>query len=112
LVAPRIRELLQAGSLAAQEAISWGKAELVKEAVTNLYQSRALAQMGSANGALEIIGRATGLLNDKSAGSQTVQVTQIVINAPGQQTRIIDATPQPLPETTPEPQNPAASAET
>ena len=65
------------------EKRAWDVDRLVDEAEENLNKARLLHQMGSANGALEFIGKATGLLNDKQQ-TGTPPVTQIIINlAPG-----------------------------
>jgi hypothetical protein len=51
----------------------------VVEAENNLDLSREHKQMGSANGALEIIGRATGLLSDKPKGEAPVVITRVTV---------------------------------
>ena len=100
----RIHHLLSIAQSAAVAEIAWDKGVLVREAASNLHLSRALAQMGSANGALEIIGRATGLLNDKAvSGATQVRVTTIIINDPRQAQKIIESSAKVLPqEATPE----------
>ena len=82
------------------EKRAWDVDRLVDEAEGNLNKARLFHQMGSANGALEFIGRATGLLSDKhrEAGSQ---VTQIIINlAPGVEmpSQIVDGESREIPE--------------
>ena len=71
----------------------WTLEKLVEEAKVNLAGARESKQWGSANGAVEWIGRATGLVNDKQpAGS--VAVTKIIINlAPGVEppTEVVEA---------------------
>ena len=65
------------------EKRAWDVDRLVDEAEENLNKARLLHQMGSANGALEFIGKATGLLNEKQQPG-SVAVTKIIINlAPG-----------------------------
>ena len=82
-VALRIQQLQQVTEAALAEKRLWTTDRLVDEAEENLNKARLLHQMGSANGALEFIGKATGLLNDKQQGA-TAPVTQIIINlAPG-----------------------------
>ncbi len=56
----------------------WDRERLVAEAESNLHLAREHKQMGSANGALELIGRVTGLLNEKQQ-HQTVAVTKITV---------------------------------
>ena len=82
-VAARMLELNVAtqATLAAKRV--WDKERLLDEAETNLDGAREARQWASANGSLEFIGRATGLITDKQQ-TPTVPVTQIIINlAPG-----------------------------
>ena len=82
-VTARILELQAATEAALAAKRLWTTDRLVEEAESNLMAARAGKQFGSANGALEFIGRVTGLLNEKHQPGQ-VQVTKIVINlAPG-----------------------------
>lgn len=83
LVSVRIEELSAAAEAGLAKRQAWTKDSLTDEATENLRLSREYKQMGSANGSLELIGRATGLLNDKQQ-SGAPPVTQIIINyAPG-----------------------------
>ena len=84
LVSPRIQELIALAQQRAVAEVAWDRVRLVTEAAENLRLARTggWRGAGSANGALELIGRATGLLNDKQQGPAQVQVTQIIINAP------------------------------
>ncbi len=56
----------------------WDRERLVSEAESNLHLAREHKQMGSANGALELIGRVTGLLTTKPP-AQNVAVTKITV---------------------------------
>ena len=76
-VSPRIQELRQAALAKMTSAQAWNLDRMVSEAETNLDLSRTHKQLGSANGALEIIGRATGILSDKQQGSPPVQVNAV-----------------------------------
>ena len=102
LVRPRIQQLIAAIQAAAVAEVAWDRVRLVTEAAENLRLARTggWRGAGSANGALELIGRATGLLNDKQQGPPQVQVTQIIINAPGA-ARVVEgaasSAPAPLP---------------
>lgn len=60
------------------EKRAWDIERLVDEAETNLYGSRESKQWGSANGALDFIGRATGLLSDKPRDPQ-VAITRVTV---------------------------------
>ena len=84
-VSARILELQAAVEAALAEKRLWDVDRLVEEAETNLELARTggYKGAGSANGALEFIGRVTGLLNDKQQPG-AVAVTKITINlAPG-----------------------------
>ena len=82
-VALRIQELRQVTETALAAQRLWTTDRLVDEAEVNLDGAREGKQFSSANGALEFIGRVTGLLNEKHQSGQ-VQVTKIIINlAPG-----------------------------
>jgi len=78
-VAARIQELKGQYQKAMVSAQAWNLDQLVSQAVVNLQLSRAHKQLGSANGALEIIGRATGLLSDKARETPQVPITRVVI---------------------------------
>ena len=90
-VMSRIEELRTAIQAAALAELAWDKARLVREAVVNLHGSREHKQYGSANGALEIIGRATGILSDKPRDQPPVQITRVVV-------MLNDGRTQPVPE--------------
>jgi hypothetical protein len=59
-------------------AQAWNLDRLVAEAETNLELSRAHKQLGSANGALELIGRVTGIISDRPAEPQQ-PITRVVV---------------------------------
>lgn len=79
-VAPRIEELRRIIQLAAEKELGWDQRILVREAKTNLDMARTGGWRGvsAANGALEIIGRATGLLSDKPREVAPV-ITRVVV---------------------------------
>ncbi len=84
-VTARILELRAAVEAALADKRLWTTERLVEEAETNLELARTggYKGAGSANGALEFIGRVTGLLNEKQQAGP-VAVTKITINlAPG-----------------------------
>ena len=78
-VAPRIQELKAAAQATVAASQAWNLDRLVTEAETNLNLSRIHKQLGSANGALELIGRATGILSDKPRDQLPVQITRVVV---------------------------------
>ena len=104
-VSARILELQAATEAALAGRRLWTTDRLVEEAETNLKAARDGKQFGSANGALEFIGRVTGLLNEKQQPG-AVAVTKIIINlAPGVSppAEVVEAAeyrelPQPSPE--------------
>jgi len=78
LVKPRIAELKAEFQKAAVKAQAWNLDRLVAEAETNLALSRTHKQLGSANGALELIGRVTGIISDRPAEPQA-PITRVVV---------------------------------
>ena len=90
-VFPRIQELRQAALAKMTSAQAWNLDRMVSEAETNLEMSRTWKQLGSANGALEIIGRATGILSDKPRDPTPVRITRVVV-------MLNDGRTQPVPE--------------
>jgi len=104
-VSARIQQLQAATEAALAAQRLWTTDRLVEEAEVNLMAARAGKQMGSANGALEFIGRITGLLNEKQQPG-SVAVTKIVINlAPGVEPpadQIVESSYRELPSAIPE----------
>lgn len=92
-VAARIQELRQATQAAVAANRVWNTERLIEEAETNLNLGRTLGQLAPANGALRLIGEATGLLRDQ-APDTGIQITKVtVILAAGVQvpeSRILD----------------------
>lgn len=79
----RIQQLRTVDESALAERRAWTLDRLVDAAEQNLAGARESKQWGSANGAVEWIGRATGLVSDKVQPG-AVAVTKIIINlAPG-----------------------------
>ena len=62
-VAARILELRDQAATVTLEAFAWDQKEFVKEALVNLKGARSDHQWAPANGALKLIGDATGLLS-------------------------------------------------
>ena len=79
-IALRIQEIQQISEATATNEIAWSKVDLVREAKLNLDLARTggYKGIGSANGALELIGRVTGLLSEKQQAA-TVTVTRITV---------------------------------
>ena len=80
-VALRIQVLQAANESALAEKRLWDVDRLVEEAEVNLIGAREGKQFGPANRALELIGKATGLLDGKHQEPQ-VPITRIIINLP------------------------------
>jgi len=75
---PDIQQAIAERQRQLAEKRQWDRERLVSEAESNLHLAREHKQMGSANGALELIGRVTGLLNEKQQ-QQSVTVTKITV---------------------------------
>ena len=85
-VRARIQQLIAASQAAALADSAWDRQRLINAAAEHreLALTGGWRGVGSANGALEIIGRATGVLQDKGQqGPAPVAVTRIIINMPG-----------------------------
>ena len=80
-VAARIQTLKDAAALHAVRAAGWDRVRLISEAEQQLSDARTGGWRGvaSGNGALEIIGRATGLLSDKAKEQAPLIVTRITL---------------------------------
>ena len=78
LVSPRIEELKATYQKAMVGAQAWNLARFVAGAEENWALAKANKQIGSANGALELIGRVTGLLSEKPREPQQ-PITRVVI---------------------------------
>ena len=80
-VPTRVAELKAAVQAATVAEIAWDKAHLVRQADRHreLALSGGWRGVASANGALEIIGRATGILSDKPRDQAPVHITRVVV---------------------------------
>lgn len=78
LVSPRVKQLKDAIASQITARQAWNLDRIIREAEKNLEIAREHKQLGSANGALEIIGRATGLLTEKPR-EQVPQITRVVV---------------------------------
>ena len=97
----KIQESLAQRQSQLAEKRAWDLERVVEEAETNLQGSRTSRQWGSANGALEYIGRATGLVTDKPINPQQVHITRVTVvlsdvDTEGQQ-RVVESTSRELP---------------
>ena len=75
---PDIQQAIAERQRQLAEKRQWDRERVVAEAEENLAGAREAKQFGSANGALELIGRVTGLLNEKQQAAQ-VTVTRITV---------------------------------
>ena len=64
-ITSRINELRDSVTSELVADVAWTKARFIKEAEANLSQSRDLGQMNPANTSLQLIGRVTGILEEK-----------------------------------------------
>lgn len=80
-IALRIQELRQATEAELAERRLWDVERLIDAAEENLRGAREAKQMSAANGALELIGRVTGLLDQAKAkqGQAPVVITRITV---------------------------------
>ena len=79
-ISQRIEQLRQQIEAARASELKWDAARFVQEATTNLQGARSDHQWASANGALQLIGNAAGLLNPQSdSPNVTVNKTVIVL---------------------------------
>ena len=77
------------------ERRAWDRDRLVDELETNLQGARQHKQMSAANGALQLIGKATGLLTDvPSPQDRPLNVTKvtIVLNHGERQSKVVEGT--------------------
>ena len=102
-VAPRIQEL----KAALQKNIAERQVWTLDRIVTAAEEHRQLALQGgpkgvpAANGALELIGRATGLLTERTRDAPPVAITRVVVvlnRGGGRQPEIVDSSIRVLPE--------------
>jgi len=77
-IAPMIAQLRDAARSQAVGAQAWNLDRIVQEAEMNLQLAREHRQLGSANGALELIGRVTGIISDRPLEPQH-PITRVVI---------------------------------
>ena len=70
-VAPRIAVLRDHDAQVLAQKRAWDKERFIDEAESNLSQSRELNQMAPANGALAMIGKATGIIQDQLVTPET-----------------------------------------
>ena len=75
---PEIQQAIAVRQKKLAEKRAWDMEKLVDEAETNLHGARDSKQWGSANGALEFIGKASGLLSDK-ARDMPVTITRVTV---------------------------------
>lgn len=77
-VASRIKELKQEIAERVTASQAWDLDRLIETAESNMELARQLKKIASANGALELIGRVTGLIGGK-AGNEGVTVNKVTI---------------------------------
>ena len=103
-VLPRIQQLKAAAQAKVVAKHSWNLDKIVTQAEKHMEIALTGGSKGvpAANGALELIGRATGLLSDKAREPQQQPITRVVIvlnhgAVPGGQPRITEAAYEVLP---------------
>ena len=78
-VALRIKTLRADLQAAVAEKRVWDALRMIDEAEVNLTGARADHEWASANGSLALIGRVTGLTEQKSSGGGTVAITKVTV---------------------------------
>ena len=81
-VATRIKELSEAVTNEMVTNVAWTKERFIKEAETNLIQSRESNQMNPANTALSLIGKVTGILEDKPMNQVNIGIIETIGKLP------------------------------
>ena len=78
----RINELKQAVTDELVTDLAWTKERFIKEAESNLIQSRELGQMNPANSSLQLIGKVTGIIEDKPQNQINIGIIETIGKLP------------------------------
>ena len=81
-VATRIKELSEAVTNEMVTNVAWTKERFIKEAESNLIQSRDLGQMNPANTALSLIGKVTQILEDRPQNQINIGIVETLGKLP------------------------------
>ena len=81
-VTSRINELRDSVTSEMVANVAWTKERFIKEAETNLIQSREANQMNPANTSLQLIGKVTGILEDKPQNQVNIGIIETLGRLP------------------------------
>jgi len=81
-VTSRINELRDSVTSEVVANVAWTKERFIKEAETNLIQSRESNQMNPANTSLQLIGKVTGILEDKPTNQVNIGIIETLGKLP------------------------------
>ena len=81
-VSTRIKELSEAVTNEIVTNVAWTKERFIKEAESNLIQSRELGQMNPANSSLQLIGKVTGIIEDKPQNQINIGIIETIGKLP------------------------------
>ena len=81
-VTSRINELRDSVTSEMVANVAWTKERFIKEAETNLIQSRESNQMNPANTSLQLIGKVTGILEDKPTNQVNIGIIETLGRLP------------------------------
>ena len=81
-ITSRIKELSEAVTGEMVANVAWTKERFIKEAESNLIQSRDLGQMNPANSSLQLIGKVTGIIEDKPQNQINIGIIETIGKLP------------------------------
>ena len=81
-ITSRIKELSEAVTGEMVANVAWTKERFIKEAESNLIQSRDLGQMNPANSSLQLIGKVTGILEEKPTNQVNIGIIETIGKLP------------------------------
>ena len=81
-ITSRIKELSEAVTGEMVANVAWTKERFLKEAESNLIQSRDLGQMNPANSSLQLIGKVTGILEEKPTNQVNIGIIETIGKLP------------------------------
>ena len=90
-VSTRIKELSEAVTGEMVANVAWTKERFLKEAESNLIQSRELGQMNPANSSLQLIGKVTQILEDKPQNQVNIGIIETIGKLPDSVLQALEA---------------------
>ena len=96
----KVNTMIQTLQSDIRDKVVWDKARFINEAEANLIQSRDLGQMNPANTSLQLIGRVTGILEDKPQNQVNIGIIDTMGKLPDallEQLEALAAASEPVP---------------